>query len=250
MKNVQDNFSEVAKSYSKYRPHYPVSLYHFIYRHVSHFDTAWDCGTGNGQVAAALAERFKLVYATDISENQLAHAIQKENIIYKVSRAEKTDFADNSFDLITIGTALHWFDFDAFYKEVKRVAKPDAIIAAWSYSLLKADAATNSVIDNFYTKIIGPYWDPERKYVDEAYTTIPFPFDEIMPPEMEITDEWSLQHLIGYLESWSAVQHYKEKNGSDPVDQIRTALSANWDEGEYRKVTFPLHMRIGRVKKD
>jgi ubiquinone/menaquinone biosynthesis C-methylase UbiE len=249
MKNARDNFSEIANAYSKYRPHYPVSLYHFIYRHVYHFDTAWDCGTGNGQVAAALAEHFTQVYATDLSEQQLANAIQKDNIFYKTSRAEKTDFGDNSFDLITVGQAIHWFDFEAFYKEVNRVARPDAIIAAWTYSLIRADPETNAVIDNFYTNIIGPYWDPERKYIDEAYTTIPFPFEELPAPELEITDEWTLQHLLGYLDSWSAVQHYKEKNDSNPIDQIRPALAANWDEGEYRKVSFPIHMRIGRIRK-
>jgi hypothetical protein len=45
----KDLFSENAADYSAYRPDYPDQLFEFIFSHVKDFDTAWDCGTGNGQ---------------------------------------------------------------------------------------------------------------------------------------------------------------------------------------------------------
>src|SRR5476651_160086 len=126
MKQVQDNFSAGAADYATFRPASPDEIYDFLYTHVSNFGTAWDCGTGNGQVAARLAERFDHVYGTDISEQQLGLAVKKDNITYRTERAESTSLADGSIDLITVAQAIHWFDFDGFYKEVRRVARPGA----------------------------------------------------------------------------------------------------------------------------
>ncbi|MEM7040277.1 MAG: SAM-dependent methyltransferase, partial [Bacteroidota bacterium] len=69
---MKDNFSHASGNYAKFRPQYPADLYDFIFQHVPDFERAWDCGTGNGQAARALAERFARVEATDISANQLA----------------------------------------------------------------------------------------------------------------------------------------------------------------------------------
>lgn len=247
MKNIQDNFSELANMYARFRPLSPASLFHFLYEHVSHFDNAWDVGTGNGQVATVLAEKFAHVAATDISQEQLLRAVAKENIHYEVARAEQTDFPDHFFDLITIAQAIHWFDFDAFYKEVKRVAKPGAIIAAWTYVLVRIDAETDTAIQHLYTQVLGDSWDEERKYVDAAYTTIPFPFEEIEAPVFEIKDEWNLEQFLGYLGTWSAVKHYKAKYNIDPIEAARPLIAATWDANELKTVTFPVYMRIGRV---
>src|SRR4028119_14246 len=117
---MKDNFSALADQYSTFRPTYPIELYQYLMSLVRNRDAAWDCGTGNGQVAQELANYFTKVYATDISEAQIKNAVRKETIIYKVERAEKTSFSDNMFDLITVAQAIHWFDFDSFYGEVNR----------------------------------------------------------------------------------------------------------------------------------
>jgi hypothetical protein len=249
MKEIKDIFSTQAATYAGYRPVYPGELYQFIFQHVNSFETAWDCGTGNGQVANILSDKFNKVYATDISSRQIEHAIKKDNIHYDVQRAEHTTFDDNSFDLITIGTALHWFDFDAFYKEAKRVAKDNAVIVAWAYAPFRSTPAIDNILDNFYFNIIFDYWDAERKYVDEQYRTIPFPFGEIIAPELYITANWTNEQFIGFLNSWSSVQHYIKKNGMNPVSLIEAGIRSVWKDNEIITVRFPLYIRIGRITK-
>lgn len=178
MKETKDNFSTQSGHYAKYRPVYPEALYSFIYNQIKEFNTAWDCGTGNGQVASVLSDKFDKVYATDISKNQLQNAVAKENITYIQARAEHTPIADRSIDLITVAQAIHWFDFNAFYQEVSRVAKPGALLAAWGYGLLSVSPELDPIIEEFYADILGSYWDDERSYLDESYRTIPFPFKE------------------------------------------------------------------------
>jgi ubiquinone/menaquinone biosynthesis C-methylase UbiE len=246
---MKDNFSSHASTYAQFRPVYPAGLYDFVLRLVSETKLAWDCGCGNGQVAGVLADYFETVEATDISEKQIEFAVRKPNIHYRVAPAEKTNLADESVNLITIAQAIHWFDFEAFYREVHRVSKPGGILAVWCYSLLEINESIDQIIRNFYSDTLGEeYWDAERHFVDEHYQTIPFPFEEIKAPEFSIRVNWGLEHLIGYLNSWSAVQHYIRKNGENPVDLIEDVLKKAWGEQEILSIKFPLFTRIGKSK--
>lgn len=249
MKTLKDLFSTQAATYAANRPGYPQALFEFLFRNVPGHDTAWDCATGNGQVAHRLAERFKKVCATDISTSQLAHAVQHERITYEVMRVEDTSFPDNTFDLITAGTAVHWFDFNAFYREVFRVAKKGAIFAAWAYAPCMSDTHTDELIIRLQKDIVGRYWDPERRYVDNYYRDIPFPFEEIPAPPFNIEVYWTIDQLLGYLRSWSSVQHYIRDKGEDPVLQIEDGLRQGWGASERKYFTFPVFLRAGRVLK-
>ena len=244
---MKDNFSTQAKGYSKYRPYYPSEMIAYIASFAENKQSALDVATGNGQVAVELAKHFKQVYATDISENQLANALQKDNIIYKVERAEQTTFVNHQFDLITVAQAIHWFDFDAFYKEVHRILKPDGVFAVLGYGLFIVNGESEKLLKHFYHDITGSYWDAERRYLDENYTTIPFPFEEVEVKQFTNEFTWTFEQLTGYLETWSAVQHYIKKNGSNPVDLVRDELKEYWEKGD-KKVTFPLLLRIGKLK--
>lgn len=248
MKKTIDNFSTQAKIYQKFRPVYPPKLYDFILSHVKNKQNVWDCGTGNGQVALVLAEHFQKVAATDISENQINNAPRKENIQYEVLRAEQTHFEAASFDLITVAQAIHWFDFEAFFKEVKRVGKVGSVVAIFGYGLLKIETEIDQQIDHFYTKIIGPYWNVERRHIDKAYESVPFPF-EVIPVEETffIETTWTIHQLEGYLNTWSSVQRFIKKEGYNPVDGFIENLKKIWRDDTEKSVRFPIFLKLGRL---
>jgi len=245
---MKDNFSIQSNKYAKYRPTYPPALFEYLFSLIADKAIAWDCATGNGQIAAALSENFDAVYATDISNNQLLNAIPKENIYYSCVPAEKTPFADNSFNLITVGQAIHWFNFDLFYKEVYRTLKQqDGILGVIGYGLNTVDYETDIITRWFYKDIIGKYWDAERHYVEEEYKTIPFPFTELPSPCFKSVFEWTLSEYLGYIATWSAVQHYIKDTGKDPLPLIAEKLNNIWKDGERKTVNFPILLRIGRI---
>ena len=244
---MKDNFSTQAELYAKFRPSYPAALYDYLFSLVETKDAAWDCGTGSGQIAQQLATEFNKVYATDISEKQIANAVKRDNIFYKVEGAEQTSFADRSFDLITVAQAIHWFNFDAFYKEVKRTLKPGGIFAVIGYALLKVDESTDKIIRRFHDEITGPYWDIERKYINELYQTIPFPFREIDAPVLAQTYQWTFEQMLAYFKTWSSVQHYIKAKQQNPVDVIYKDLKQNWPGNSTKQVTFPTLMRVGKL---
>ena len=244
---MKDNFSGYAGMYAKSRPKYPNDLFEYIMSFVIDTELAWDCGTGNGQTAIELSQYFNKVYATDISSSQIGHAGKANNIIYATEPAEKTSLENNSVNLITVSQALHWFNFDEFYNEVRRVAMPGGLIAVWTYSLLKIDPVTDEIISQHHFEKLKDYWDEERKYVDEYYKTIPFPFKQIQDPGFVIETHWDLQSLEGYLNTWSALQKFIAGNDYNPVIQVMEKIKINWPENEIRKVLFPLYLKIGYV---
>jgi ubiquinone/menaquinone biosynthesis C-methylase UbiE len=243
---AKDLFSNNSKEYAAFRPTYPSALYDFMMMHVKNKTQAWDCACGNGQVARDLADRVDKVFATDQSASQIDNAIRRDNIVYSVGSAERTSFADQQFDLVTVGQAIHWFNIPKFIAEVRRVTKPGGVVAVWGYSLLSIDTGIDLLISNFYTSVIGPYWDKERKLVDDRYRTIEFPFKRIDVPSFEFSFDWTLEELRGYLNTWSSVQKYIKQNQSNPVDKVISQIRPLWND-ERKKVSFPLFVRMGKV---
>lgn len=243
---MKDNFSTQSADYAKFRPVYPQALIDYLLSLSESHEMCWDCGTGNGQLAVKLAETFRKVYATDISEKQLSNATIRPNIDYSLQPAEKTNFPDQHFDLITVAQAAHWFDHARFNQEVKRLLKPNGVIALFGYGLVQIEGEIGEIVTRFYWDVTNPYWDPERDHIEEEYSTIPFPFEEVNDvPAFAIQSEMTLDQLTGYISTWSAVQHYIRKNGHSPIDKLYEDLKNVWRKESYL-VTFPIFTRIGR----
>ncbi len=244
----KDHFSTQAADYAKYRPHYPAALFAYLASIAPARKIAWDCGTGSGQAALGLAPHFELVIATDPSEKQIRNATPHEKIKYVVAPAEQTDIAPQSVDLITVAQALHWFDHEKFYTEVRHVAQPRGIIAVSMYNLLYSDPEITAIVNEFYFDIVGSYWPPERKHIESEYRTIPFPFAEIKPPSFNLETQWNLGELLGYLNTWSATQRFISQNGFNPLEKITDRLAGLWGDPESRKrIEWPLHLRVGKL---
>lgn len=245
------HFGERSGDYCRFRPDYPEALYQYILKFTLNRDLAWDVGTGNGQAAVKLAQYFKKVIGTDLNQKQLDVAIQKENIEYRAWPAEKTEIPSGSVDLVTVAQALHWFPLDLFYKEVRRVAKPNAVIAAWAYSLIHLTPEIDAIVSTLYAEILGDqYWPKERKYIDNAYQTLPFPFEEIdsSDPKLWIEKKYDLDDFLGYLQTWSGVKEYLKRNQQNPIDLIVQELKQAWGDPKKEYIArWPIHLKLGRV---
>ena len=127
----QDLFSECANLYPIFRPCYPQALFQWLAVTTPRHERAWDCACGNGQASVDLAEYFQEVIGTDLSGEQLQHAAPHNRVTYRVAVAESSGLPSAQFDLVTVAQALHWFDLKRFYAEVRRVLRPDGVLAVW-----------------------------------------------------------------------------------------------------------------------
>jgi len=246
----KDHFSSHASDYSRYRPGaYPAALFKALAALAPDLDCVWDCATGNGQAALGLAAHFMQVEATDASAKQIAAATPHPKIHYNVAPAETSGLPDASVSLVTVAQALHWFDLPKFYAEVRRVAKPQALLACTCYMRCSVDAGVDEVTEKLYNGILGDaYWPPERKHVERGYADLPFPFPGVELPRFQMEVRWTLEGYVGYLRSWSATQNYIKRNGADPLELVGDELLRSWgDPVVAREVRWPLTTLVGWI---
>ena len=250
--SFKDHFSVVAANYAQYRPRYPRELFDCLASIVPPAARVWDCACGSGQATLELAERFAAVVATDASAEQIAEAPPHPRVTWRVAPAEASGLPNHAVDLVTVAQALHWLDLSRFYAEVRRVLGADGVLAVWSYGISRAgEEALDREIGHFYHDVVGPYWPPERRLVEEGYRTIPFPFAEVSAPAFAMRTLWSLPQLLGYFRSWSAAARYLAARGHDPVEALEQKLQAPWgDPAREREIVWPLVVRLGRAGSD
>lgn len=249
MSDFKDHFSHASGAYRTYRPSYPAALFSWLGEQCSRHQVAWDCGCGTGQAALMLRPHFERIIATDPSAEQIRNAVADPQIEYRVAPAEQSGLPESSIDLLVVAQALHWFDFERFYQEARRVCRPNALLAAITYDLQRSDdPAIDRIIDRFYYQTIGRYWPPERRHVDARYQSIPFPFTKLPSPDFTSMEHWDLPHLLGYLGTWSAVKEYTAAHRSSPLDQLQAELAAAWGSPERpRAIRWPITLLVGRV---
>ena len=179
-------------------------------------ERVWDCATGNGQAAA-----------------------------------ESSGLANESVDVITVAQAAHWFDLPKFYAEAKRVLREDGMMLVWCYGTFRfGREEVDQLLSGFYHDVVGPFWPPERRYIEQDYKPLLFPLEEFPAPRFDMEAEFTRPRLAGYLRTWSATQRYMKAKGLDPVAELDAQLDCWWKAEEKLVVkTWPISIRAGRFAK-
>ena len=245
----KDHFSGHASKYAAFRPVYPRALVDFLADLAPATEVALDVGCGTGQLSTLLTARFGRVVATDASAKQIAEAEPADRVEYRVAPCEASGLPDASVDLLTVAQAAHWFDLDRFYAEARRVLRPGGVLALICYMHPDVTGPVRDVFLHFYEPVCGPYWPPERRMIEDGYRSLAFPFEELPAPTMDLVADWTLDDLLGYVDTWSAVRALEKARGREPYERFVEAMySADPDPARRRRVSWPLAMRVGRKR--
>ena len=226
-------FGSQAEVYAAARPTYPDDLFDWIADQVPGHDLAWDVGTGSGQSAHHLADRFAYVHATDLDAAQIAQARAHPRITYKAAPADQSGLAGQSADAITVATALHWFDHQAFWPEVARVARPGALFFAWTYGGGQAEPEVQAKLFDPIKQVLRPYWSDGNRLSWRGYTKdeLKMPFEEVAVPDFACRLAWRPVQIAAFLRSWSAHKKARLDGHAETLEALEAeALTALLDE--------------------
>ncbi len=244
-------FGAVAAAYARHRLTYPAAFFEALLQRLPADPLVWDCGCGSGQASLDLAERGARVIGTDASAAQLAAAAAHPCIHYRQAPAAASGLANASVDGVLVAAAVHWFAGEAFNAEVRRVAKPGAVLAWIGYlPLLLPQPRLQAMMDQFHNGTLAPWWPAERRWVEQSYAGLMFPGEEWpFPEDLWIERHWTLAALLAHIGTWSAVTRCREA-GRDPVPALAAALAPLWpNQGEAAlAVRWPFMGRWGVVR--
>ena len=228
-------FNDKSDLYERARPHYPLELFEYLASLCPTKQLAWDSACGNGQAAMGLANAFKRVVATDISERQIENAKPHPKIQYAISSSENIDLEDDSCDLVCVAQALHWFDLDLFWPEAQRVLKPNGIFSAFGYTWPSVSKEIDEVVRLTFMDVIEPYWAENNRLLWDHYRQIDFPFKKIEPPEFLMTIEWNLIEYSSFLKTFSATRRCIDELGESFFLRSFEAVHGVWGNPDTKK---------------
>lgn len=243
--DIRKLFDDKSEIYAQARPRYPRALYDWLVRVCPAHHSVWDVGCGNGQAALDLADYFESVEATDVSASQIANAPNCDDVMFSVQPAEKTDFPDAAFDAVCVAQALHWFDYDRFWPEVRRVLKTGGLFAAWGYNWPHVNPGIDRVLDESFLSVIRPYWARQNKLLWDGYKDVPFPFKPLEVPDIELTMHWSLEPFFAYLHSWSATRRCMDAIGDEFFKASFRKVREAWGDEAARPVSMEFVLIAG-----
>ena len=246
---MSEDFKDNTEQYFQYRPKYPPELFHWLASISPTNEHVWDCATGSGQAAIELVKLFDKVTASDINKSQLLYAPVHPKIKYECFSSEEAILDDNTIDLITVGCAIHWFNRDKFYKEVRRVCNPESILAVWTYVWpWTGIKPLDKVLTIIKEEELAGYWPKAAELYINRYKGLDFPFEEISPPNFSIKCHWNSNDILNFIETWSASQRFFKKNHYGVCRDYRKEFEMLWARYFEKEVfELPLYFRVGKV---
>ncbi|MBT1166177.1 class I SAM-dependent methyltransferase [Bifidobacterium simiarum] len=127
------DWGRVSDEYARYRDIYPARFYQRILgrglcRDGQH---VLDLGTGTGVIPRAMARYGAKWVGVDISERQIVQARRLSEgmgIRYQAMPAERIEFPDGTFDVITACQCFWYFDHEAIHDTLHRILKPNGCV--------------------------------------------------------------------------------------------------------------------------
>jgi SAM-dependent methyltransferase len=211
-----------ADRYALGRPYYhPLVIERLVkFTRIPRFARALDVACGAGLSTRALAAVADKLDAIDNSPAMLAHAPLLPNVTYQQGAAENLPFAENTFDVISVSSAFHWFDQDQFLREAARVLKPRGWLCIYK-NVFTGEMRENADFKPWLSDVyLAKYKTPprERKRLTCEYT-VEFGLNlagrESVPNDVPLTCEQLTAYFLSQSNVIAAVEH-----GTESIEDV------------------------------
>jgi ubiquinone/menaquinone biosynthesis C-methylase UbiE len=166
LKTVSNFFAHAsaAARYARARPYFHPLVIERIREHLNleqPVPRALDVACGTGQSSRALQAIAERVIGTDISNAMLDYAKENPGIEFLESPAENLPLEPETFDLLTVCMAFHWFDQPRFLREAHRVLKANGWLIVYDNEA-RAQMIGNPTFRSWADRIYVNYPAPPR----------------------------------------------------------------------------------------
>jgi ubiquinone/menaquinone biosynthesis C-methylase UbiE len=206
------NFGVVAESYARSRNDIPHLLFEsLLLRNIS-FDgkRIADIGCGTGALTRKIKIRNGNVVGVDLSPELIGKAkllSEKEYlpIEYHLGSAEKLELESNSYNIVTVMRAWHWFNREDAIKEVKRILKSRGTLLVMDSGFSVESnlvVQTLSVLNKYIRGGIKPAGS--KAYSKQRINGFPVEwFEEWRQYELDVRDFYKLDYTVNFTnEEW------------------------------------------------
>ncbi|GAB3062690.1 class I SAM-dependent methyltransferase [Salinicoccus sesuvii] len=245
------NFGNVAEEYLKFRDDIPESLTKELEKRGLEIggSKVADLGAGPGLLSKMLSDKGAIVDAVEPSleliEVGKQHIGSDQRINFTQSYAENTGLPSNSYDIVTVMRAWHWFDREATIEEIKRILKPGGHLI-----IIDSGFTSASRIVKESMKIIQSY-SPDRQIraagtkelASQMINSFPVEwFDEWKHARLDLMDLYKMDYdvrftneeWVGRLASVSWIAAFKEKQRISTLNRIGSYLEEHFPDGRHK----------------
>ncbi len=220
-----------AERYAKGRPYFhPIVIekvkgFLGLETPLSH---ALDVACGTGQSTRALATIADHVTGIDSSEEMLAFAKQENTaspVTFLQSPAEVLPFDDNTFDLITVSLAFHWFERGKFLSEASRVLKSNGWLIVYDNNFAAIMKENSDFEPFFHEAYPARYPPPARNNQPITKENLePFGFIKVSSESYSNEVTFTVASLVNYLMTHSNVIT-KVEQGTESSEEAQRWLT-------------------------
>jgi ubiquinone/menaquinone biosynthesis C-methylase UbiE len=225
------NPKTAAERYARGRPDFHSNTIRHIKDYIqidNKLDKALDIACGTGLSTKALSEIAVNVYGTDTSQEMLKLALQSDTINYSIASAEQQPFADNYFDLITVSSAVHWFDIDKFLIEANRLLKSKSWLVLYENYFISEMLGYEHFTDWFRNVYLKKYPSPPR------HDTYSWTIENLISKNFTFVTEERFKNTIVFNKGQLALYFTTQSNIISAVEKNETTYEEveNWLDEE------------------
>jgi len=205
------DWGRTSDDYARFRDIYPQEFYERIVNRglCIKGQNVLDIGTGTGVIPRNMACYGAKWTGTDISENQIKQAelLSKDmNIDYQVMPAEKINFPDSSFDVITACQCFWYFDHTVLMPKLFRMLKPNGSILvlymAWLPFKDKIANASEKLVLKYNPEWSGGGETMHPIFIPECYSEN---FDLVFHEEYQLNIHFTRESWNGRMKACRGV---------------------------------------------
>lgn len=227
------DFRRQARGYTRFRRDYSDALYDAIeeFAGAGAGRRALDLGCGTGFVTASLRARGWTVVGADFSQPMLAEArafLAAPALLVR-SRAEALALHDASVDLVSCGTAFHWFAPRPTLDEITRVLAPGGTVALfWRYPTV--DAPTPKLIREVLGRF-GPLIPDQQVFVHPPEPFLGSALVPAPPRLLQTTLRYTPAEFHGYAATTEFLRRFAGEHHAAFLDALRDELERRFPDG-------------------